>query len=147
MKPAVCEACVKTSVLAQRATLPSRVGLGIAVEGGGATAYVRKKKSRGGVYYQVVESRRVDGNPRQKVLVHLGHHETVDAALCEWPREIETLRRFASRGAEESASWNFETFRSWSRETERRAESARRRADDLESNLERLRELRRRDVV
>jgi cob(I)alamin adenosyltransferase len=99
------------------------------------------------VYYQVVESRRVDGNPRQKVLVHLGNHETVEAALREWPREIETLRRFAGRGAEDSASWNFETFRSWSRETERRAESARRRADDLESNLERLRELRRRGVV
>lgn len=108
---------------------------------------MRKKKSRGGVYCQVVESRRVDGNPRQKVLVHLGHHETVDAALREWPKEIETLRRFASRGVEESASWNFKTFRSWSRETERRAESARRRADDLESNLEKLRDLRRRGVV
>ena len=50
-------------------------------------AYVRKKRVDGGEYYQLVESRRVDGKPRQKVLVHLGHHPTVNDALKQWPRE------------------------------------------------------------
>ena len=38
-------------------------------------------------HYQSVESRRVDGEPRQKVLVHLGEHPTVDDALKKRPRE------------------------------------------------------------
>jgi hypothetical protein len=55
-------------------------------------AFVRIKRVDGGEYYQLVESRRVDGEPRQKVLLHLGHHATVDEALKRWPREIERLR-------------------------------------------------------
>lgn len=43
-------------------------------------------------YYQVVESRRVDGKPRQRVLVHLGEHPTARAALEAWPPEVEHLR-------------------------------------------------------
>ena len=56
-------------------------------------AFVRIKRVDGGEYYQLVESRRVDGKPRQKVLVHLGHHKTVDEALKRWPREVGRLRR------------------------------------------------------
>lgn len=54
-------------------------------------AFVRKKRSRGGEYYQLVESYRVEGKPRQRVLVHLGSYPTVDDALREWPKEIENL--------------------------------------------------------
>jgi hypothetical protein len=36
---------------------------------------VRIKRVDGKEYYQLVESRRVDGKPRQKVLLHLGQHE------------------------------------------------------------------------
>jgi hypothetical protein len=56
-------------------------------------AFVRIKRVDGGEYYQLVESRRVDGKPRQKVLVHLGHYKTVDEALKRWPREVGRLRR------------------------------------------------------
>jgi hypothetical protein len=56
-------------------------------------AYVRKKQVKGKEYYQLVQSRRVNGNPRQRVLLHLGRHPTVDAALKAWPREIKRLRR------------------------------------------------------
>ena len=77
-------------------------------------AFVRRKRVDGGEYYQLVESRRVDGRPRQKVLVHLGHLPTVDDALKRWPREVGRLRR---EGQEEAA-------------------------DALKAKLDRLRELR-----
>ena len=56
-------------------------------------AFVRIKRIDGGEYYQLVESRRIEGKPRQKVLVHLGHYPTVDEALKAWPREVGRLRR------------------------------------------------------
>jgi hypothetical protein len=43
-------------------------------------------------YYQVVESRRVDGKPRQKVLAHLGKYPSVAAALEGLPEDIDWLR-------------------------------------------------------
>ena len=56
--------------------------------------FVRKKtKARGNDYYQLVESGRVDGVPRQKVILHLGSHATVDDALEGWPGTIARLRR------------------------------------------------------
>jgi len=50
--------------------------------------------SRGsGPYFQLVRSyRNEEGQPRQEVLVHLGVHETPEAALSSWPREIAHLR-------------------------------------------------------
>lgn len=56
-------------------------------------AYVRTKRVGHREYYQLVESRRVDGKPRQTVLMHLGHHPDVDDALMAWPKEIRRLRR------------------------------------------------------
>jgi hypothetical protein len=56
-------------------------------------AFVRKKQVGGREYYQLVESHRVEGKPRQKVLMHLGHHRAVDEALKRWPREISALHR------------------------------------------------------
>lgn len=55
-------------------------------------AYIRKKGVRNRFYYQVVENRRVDGKPRQRVLLHLGEHPTMHAALEAWPPEVERLR-------------------------------------------------------
>jgi hypothetical protein len=51
--------------------------------------------SRGrGPYFQLVRSyRNEEGEPRQEVLVHLGVHETPEAALSAWPKEIAHLRR------------------------------------------------------
>jgi hypothetical protein len=57
--------------------------------------FVRKKsKPQGGsAYYQLVESHRVDGKPRQRVVLHLGRHQTVDEALKGWPRDASSLQR------------------------------------------------------
>jgi hypothetical protein len=82
-------------------------------------AFVRIKRIHGGEYYQLVESRRVDGKPRQKVLIHLGSHPTVDEALKRWPREVGGLRR---RGNDDAA-------------------------DALKEKLDRLRDLRKNDVA
>jgi hypothetical protein len=82
-------------------------------------AFVRIKRVDGREYYQLVESLRVDGRPRQKVLMHLGHHATVDEALKRWPREVGGLRR---RGKDEAA-------------------------DALKAKLERLRKLRKSGIA
>ncbi len=106
-------------------------------------AFVRKTRSRGGEYYQLVESHRVEGKPRQRMLVHLGRHPTVDDALREWPKEIERLRHFAREARLLGAFSRESGFPdAWERENTRRAASAEKRADELEENLRKLRELR-----
>lgn len=45
-----------------------------------------------GTYHQAVRSYREKGKVKQKV-VHLGEHETAEAALAAWPKEIQELRR------------------------------------------------------
>jgi hypothetical protein len=60
-------------------------------------AFVRKKRVGGREYYQLVETHRVDGKPRQKMLVHLGRYPTVDEALEDLPRRIALSRRVLSR--------------------------------------------------
>ena len=108
-------------------------------------AYVRKKRVGHYEYYQVVESRRVEGEPRQKVLIHLGGHSTADDALKKWPREIKRLRRHAreERGRVPEGSETRPTYR----DMLKRAASFEKRADNLEANLKKLRELRREGVV
>jgi hypothetical protein len=106
-------------------------------------AYIRRKRSRGSDYYQLVESHRVEGKPRQKVLVHLGSHPTVDDALREWPKEIRGLRHLV-REARALGEYSRKTGLSvgWARENTQRAASAEKRANKLEANLKKLRELR-----
>ena len=63
----------------------------------GATIYIRAIKierngERYGTYYQAVRSYREGGEVKQEV-VHLGEHETAEAALNAWPTEIQELRR------------------------------------------------------
>lgn len=55
--------------------------------------YVRRKTSRSSDVYQLVESRRVDGEPRQRVLLHLGRYPSVDDALAAWPQDVKQLHR------------------------------------------------------
>ena len=106
-------------------------------------AYVRKKKVRGWEYHQLVESRRVGGEPRQKVLVHLGHHASVDAALEVWPKEIRRLQHLAAR--ERRLAAYLEGRRA--RAATERADSADRRTNELKLNLKKLRKLRKDGVV
>jgi hypothetical protein len=108
-------------------------------------AFVRTKKVKGKEYYQLVESRRVDGKPRQKVLVHLGRHPSVDDALREWSEAISRLQGYASE-ERRSASAQPESSRAH-HDAVRRAENAERRADELKTNLQKLRDLRAQGVA
>ena len=55
--------------------------------------YERRMRSRErGPYFQLVRSYREGGRVRQEILVHLGEHETPEAASAAWPSEIEHLR-------------------------------------------------------
>ncbi len=45
-----------------------------------------------GPYFQLVRSYREGGQVKQEVLVHLGEHETPEAALAAWPSEVERFR-------------------------------------------------------
>ncbi len=103
-------------------------------------AFVRTKKVRGREYHQLVESRRVDGEPRQTVLVHLGQHTTTDAALEAWPTEIRRLRRLATR--QRKAAAELPEGSPSRRAARRRADRADRRVAKLKANLEELRKLR-----
>ena len=114
-------------------------------------AYVRKKKVKDGEYYQLVESRRVDGKPRQKVLLHLGRHPTVDAALKNWPREVKRLRRLAARkrrDAEAAGGYRDPNEQpAWIRDMLKRADNLEKEADNLEAKRKTLRHLRSDGVV
>ena len=60
----------------------------------GDSIYVRRTKSRKHNYFQLVRSYRNEkGKPRQEVLVHLGEHQTPEAALAAWPHKIAEHRR------------------------------------------------------
>jgi hypothetical protein len=54
-----------------------------------------------GPYFQLVRSYREGGRVKQEVLVHLGVHETPEAALAAWPSEVEQLRTIGREGQAE----------------------------------------------
>src|SRR5215216_7818714 len=106
--------------------------------------YVRKKQVKGQTYFQLVESRRVNGKPRQRVILHLSKEPTVDAALENWPKEIKYLRRRAKKHGdhyenlpEESKSQRY--FKKYFKDV---ADSAEMQADALQARLNKLRNLR-----
>src|SRR5829696_8774241 len=111
-------------------------------------AFVRKKMVKRYSYYQLVQSHRVDGKPRQTVLMHLSQHPTVDAALAGWPKEIRQLRRLAKQHSEryEFLSKEFGNKRS-TRYIQECAESATQQADALQARLTKLRSLRKDGVA
>ena len=109
-------------------------------------AYVRKKKVKGVEYYQLVQSRRVNGNPRQRVLLHLGRHPTVDAAIKEWPRETRRLRRLADKKRRDAQAFAAPADAGeqppWYRNMLKQADNLSKQAEDLEEKHRRLREFR-----
>lgn len=63
----------------------------------GASIYIRavnieRDEEQYGTYYQAVRSYREKGKVKQEV-VHLGEHQTAEAALAAWPQEIQELKK------------------------------------------------------
>ena len=56
-------------------------------------AFLRSKIVNGKRYYQLVENERVDGKHKQRVLMHLGRHKTVEAAIADWTEHANWIRR------------------------------------------------------
>jgi hypothetical protein len=112
-------------------------------------AYVRKKRVKGQTYYQLVESRRVNGKPRQRVIMHLSKEPTVDAALENWPKEIKYLRRRAKKHGDhyENLPEESKNERYFQVRFKAIADSARMQADALEARLKKLRDLRKAGVA
>ena len=50
--------------------------------------FVRTKLVKGISYHYLVESVRVDGKPRQRVIAYLGEHSTVKAACRYWQTQV-----------------------------------------------------------
>jgi hypothetical protein len=108
-------------------------------------AFVRKKSVGPYEYHQLVESRLVNGKPRQKVLLHLGRYTTVEAALAGWSKEIEGLRRFAGKQRDKAERLEREQQRSSERKAEstlERARKAEKLADEIAGKLKKLHDLR-----
>jgi hypothetical protein len=111
--------------------------------------YVRRKKVKRYEYYQLVENHRVDGKPRQRVIVHLGKEPTVDDALENWPKEIERLRRWAKKRGDhyEKLPEEFKNERYFKKTFRDPADSAEMQADALAARLKKLRNLRKNGVA
>ena len=107
--------------------------------------YVRKKKVKRYEYYQLVENHRVDGKPRQRVIMHLGKEPTVDAALVKWPKDIKDLRRRAKKHGDdyEKLPEEYKNERYFKEKFKDVADSAEMQADALQARLNKLRDLRR----
>ena len=106
-------------------------------------AFVRKKRVHNYEYYQLVENRWINGQPRQRVLVHLRRYPTAEAALQQWPGAVQRLRRFAQRWRQRANQLSKDPSSSKTRaqailETAQKAE---RRANALAANLKKLQDL------
>ena len=74
----------------------------------GATIYIRavnieRDGEQYGTYYQAVRSYREHGKVKQEV-IHLGEHQTAEAALEAWPQEIKELERTRPKQAQKLQS-------------------------------------------
>jgi hypothetical protein len=110
--------------------------------------FVRAKKVGGGTYYQLLENYRLEEShtPRQRVLLHLGRYDTVEAALKGWPREIRGLRRDAAKIRVRYENWprkdgSDDAVPGHVRARLRTARFVEHRADTLACHLVRLKEL------
>jgi hypothetical protein len=74
-----------------------------------------------GPYFQLVRSfRNEEGQPRQEVLVHLGVHETPEAAMASWPDEIAYLRRIGREGQADKLENNLKKLKALSQAEKRK---------------------------
>src|SRR5829696_3983289 len=70
--------------------------------GSEAMVFVRRKKMHGKHYYQLVRNDRVAGKHRQKVLCHLGVHDSIEAAIADTQRQVDHYEKEAASKEEEA---------------------------------------------
>ena len=92
-------------------------------------AFVRFKQVDGKTYYQLVKNERIAGTHHQRVLMHLGSHATVEAAMEAWATQVVNLREEAGQIRERRRGGSV------------RVKELEAQADVLEEKAERLRAL------
>jgi hypothetical protein len=65
--------------------------------------FVRRKKVKDNIYYQLVGNYRENGKHRQQVLCHLGQHESLDAAI-DYEKDM-VSRRLCDAAAQEQEAF------------------------------------------
>src|SRR5215213_5468772 len=70
--------------------------------GSEAMVFVRRKKKHGKHYYQLVRNDRVGGKHRQKVLCHLGVHDSIEAAIADTQRQVDHHEKEAASREEKA---------------------------------------------
>lgn len=63
-------------------------------------AFIRRKTINGKDKFYLVESKRIDGKVRQKVLAYLGESDTVESAIAEVEDQIVRRRGYLQRSLE-----------------------------------------------
>ena len=90
--------------------------------------FARVKQSRNGEYLQIVESYRDEGRVRQRMVLYVGHYESIDHALMTMAREVPRARRRATEA--ERIPW---------KEGKPETVRLREQAESLAAKLEKLR--------
>ena len=65
-------------------------------------AFVRRKKMHGKHYYQLVRNYREGGKHRQKVLCHLGVHDSIEAAIADAQQQVVHYEKGAASSLEKA---------------------------------------------
>jgi hypothetical protein len=115
--------------------------------------FTRIKQSRDSEYLQVVEAYRDGGKPRQRMVLYVGHYESLDQAMDRMRHELTQLRRRATM-AERRHQEQVEFYASYGEgarkdkivqerlaQLKEEAEQARRAVEWLERKLEEIRNL------
>jgi hypothetical protein len=63
--------------------------------------FVRRKKVKGNIYYQLVRNYREDGKHKQQMLCHLGRYKSLEAAIA-------TERKLAEHHEQQASYWSAE---------------------------------------
>src|SRR5919107_629684 len=59
--------------------------------------FARVKESRNGEYLQIVENYRDEGRVRQRMVLYVGHYDSIDDALHRMPGELRNWRARRTR--------------------------------------------------
>jgi hypothetical protein len=104
--------------------------------------FARVKESRNGEYLQIVENYRDEGRVRQRMVLYVGHYESIDDALHRMPRELRNWRSRRTRitritGHEEFARKEVEDLNYLIKATDGRLQALRALAKEQPELLER----------
>jgi hypothetical protein len=106
--------------------------------------FARVKESRNGDYLQIVQNYRDSGKVHQRMVLYVGHYDSLEHALKIMPRDVSAWRRRATTSEKKyDAMYGHRAGPTdkYGEELRRRAERERREAEGLALRLDALRRL------